>query len=79
LRERYLKTNTKKEKNQILENVGYNTGVARKYFIRKIQPGLALRPKPRRESKQTSINSAFVVTSNDVNSNPLLRYYNWLS
>jgi hypothetical protein len=53
LRERYLKAKAKKEKTQILDEYCRNTGQARKYVIRKIQPGVDLRPKPRRKRKQT--------------------------
>jgi len=53
LRERYLRTKTRKEKGQILDEYCHNTGQARKYVIRKIQSGLGLRPKPRRKRKQT--------------------------
>lgn len=53
LRERYLRAKAKKEKGQILDEYCHNTGQARKYVIRKIQPGLDLRPKPRRKRKQT--------------------------
>jgi hypothetical protein len=40
LRERYLKAKAKKEKTQILDEYCHNTGQARKYVIRKIQPGI---------------------------------------
>ena len=53
LRERYLKAKSKKEKTQILDEYCRNTGQARKYVIRKIQPGVDLRPKPRKKRKQT--------------------------
>ena len=53
LRERYLRAKAKKEKGQILDEYCHNTGQARKYVIRKIQPGVDLRPKPRRKRKQT--------------------------
>ncbi len=52
LRERYLRAKAKKEKAQILDEYCRNTGQARKYVIRKIQPGVDLRPKPRRKRKQ---------------------------
>jgi hypothetical protein len=52
LRERYLRAKTRKEKGQILDEYCRNTGQARKYVIRKIQPGVDLRPKPRRKRKQ---------------------------
>ncbi len=53
LRERYMKARAKKEKTQILDEYCRNTGQARKYIIRKIQPVVDLRPKPRRKRKQT--------------------------
>jgi hypothetical protein len=53
LRERYLRTRAKKEKAEILDEYCRNTGQSRKYVIRKIQPGIDLRPKPRRKRKQT--------------------------
>jgi len=53
LRERYLRAKAKKEKVQILDEYCCNTGQARKYVIRKIQPGVDLRPKPRKKRKQT--------------------------
>jgi hypothetical protein len=53
LRERYLGAKAKKEKSQILDEYCHNTGQARKYVIRKIQPGIDLRPKQRRKRKQT--------------------------
>jgi len=52
LRERYLRVMAKKEKAEILDEYCRNTGQARKYVIRKIQPGVDLRPKPRRKGKQ---------------------------
>jgi len=52
LRERYLRARAKKEKAEILDEYCRNTGQARKYVIRKIQPGVDLRPKPRRKRKQ---------------------------
>ena len=48
LRERYLKASTRKEKPQLLDEYCGNTGQARKYVIRKIQPRLDLRPKQRK-------------------------------
>ncbi len=51
--ERYLKAITKKEKAQILDEYCCNTGQARKYVIRKIQPVVGLRPKQRKKRKQT--------------------------
>jgi len=48
LRERYLRAKVRKENGRILDEYCRNTGQARKYFIRKIQPGINLRPKPRR-------------------------------
>jgi len=53
LREKYLKAKTKKEKSLILDEYCGNTGQARKYVIRKIQPGVDLRLKPRKKRKQT--------------------------
>jgi hypothetical protein len=53
LREKYLKVRTKKEKSLILDEYCGNTGQARKYAIRKIQPGVDLRPKTRKKRKQT--------------------------
>lgn len=53
LSERYLRAKAKKEKSQILDEYCHNTGLARKYVIRKMQPGVDLRPKPRRRRKQT--------------------------
>ena len=53
LSERYLRAKAKKEKSQILDEYCRNTGQARKYVIRKIQPGVDLRPKQRRKRKQT--------------------------
>jgi len=52
LRERYLNAKAKKEKAQILDEYCRNTGQARKYVIRKIQPGVDLMPKPRKKRKQ---------------------------
>ncbi len=51
LRERYIKA--KKEKTQILDEYCRNTGQGRKYVIRKIQPGVDLRPKQKKKRKQT--------------------------
>jgi hypothetical protein len=53
LRGRYLKARTKKEKTQVLDEYCCNTGQARKYVIRKIQPGVDLKPKQRKKRKQT--------------------------
>ena len=53
LRERYLKVKSKKEKTQILNEYCYNTSQARKYVIRKIQPGVDLRPRQRKKRKET--------------------------
>ncbi|MDP2969293.1 MAG: hypothetical protein Q8P64_08835, partial [Deltaproteobacteria bacterium] len=53
LSERYRRAKAKKEKSQILDEYCHNTGQVRKYVIRKIQPGIDLRPKPRRKRKQT--------------------------
>ncbi len=52
LRERYSKAKTKWEKSQILDEYCRNTGQARKYAIRKIQPGVNLGPKVRRKRKE---------------------------
>ena len=52
LRERYLRAKAREERGQILDEYCRNTGQARKYVIRKIQPGVDLRPKPRRKRKQ---------------------------
>ena len=52
LRERYLKAKSKKVKSQILDEYCLNTGQARKYVIRKIQPGIDLRPKQRKKRKE---------------------------
>jgi hypothetical protein len=52
LRERYLKARNKKAKSQILDEYCLNTGQARKYVIRKIQPGIDLRPKRRKKRKE---------------------------
>jgi hypothetical protein len=53
LREKYLKARTKKDKSLILDEYCGNTGQARKYVIRKIQPGVDLRPKQRKRRKET--------------------------
>ncbi len=53
LRERSLKAKAKKEKAQIIDEYCRNTGQARKYVIRKIQPAVDLRPKQREKRKQT--------------------------
>ena len=52
LRERYLEAATKKERTRILDEYCGNTGQARKYVIKKIQPGVDLRPKQRKKRKQ---------------------------
>ena len=49
LRERYLKARTRKEKSWILDEYCCNTGQARKYVIRKIQPRVDLRPNQRKK------------------------------
>jgi len=49
LRDKYLKSKTRKEKTQILDEYCNNTGQARKYVIRKIQPGVELNPKQRKK------------------------------
>jgi len=53
LRERYLKVRTRKEKSRILDEYCSNTGQARKYIIRKIQPGVDLRPRQRKKRQET--------------------------
>jgi len=53
LRERYLEAETRKEKTWVLDEYCCNTGQARKYVIRKIQPGVDLRPQQRKKKKQT--------------------------
>ena len=53
LRERYLKVRTRKEKSRILDEYCSNTGQARKYVIRKIQPGVDLRPRQRKKRQET--------------------------
>lgn len=53
LRERYLEAETKKEKIRILDEYCCNTGQARKYVIRKMQPGVDLRPKQRKKREET--------------------------
>jgi len=45
LREKYLNAKAKKENVQILDKYCRNTGQARKYVIRNIQPGVELSPK----------------------------------
>lgn len=52
LRERYLKTKSKKGKGKILDEYCQNTGQNRKYVIQKIQPGVRLEPKPRKKRKE---------------------------
>lgn len=51
LRERYLKTKSKKEKGEILDEYCENTHQNRKYVIRLIQPRVNLEPKPRKKRK----------------------------
>ena len=53
LRERYLKARTRKEKSRILDEYCSNTGQARKYVIRKIGPGVDLRPRQRKKRQET--------------------------
>lgn len=53
LRERYLKAGTRKEKSRILDEYCSNTGQARKYVIRKIGPGVDLRPRQRKKRQET--------------------------
>ena len=52
LRERYLEAITRKEKSWILDEYCANTGQVRKYVIRKIQPGVDLKPKQRKKRKE---------------------------
>lgn len=52
LRERYLKTKSKKEKGKILDEYCKNTGQNRKYVIRKIRPMVSLDVKPRKKRKE---------------------------
>jgi hypothetical protein len=52
LGEKYLKAKTRKEKSQILDEYCGNTGQARKYVIRKIQPGVELKPRQRKKRKE---------------------------
>ena len=54
LRERYLKARTRKEKSWILDEYCCNTGQARKYVIRKIQPRVDLRPRQRKKRNVVS-------------------------
>lgn len=51
LRERYLKTKSKKEKSKILDEYCKNTGQNRKYVIRKMRSRVNLEPKPKRKRK----------------------------
>ena len=53
LRGKYLKARTRKEKSLILDEYCGNTAQARKYVIRKIQPGVVLRLKQRKKRKET--------------------------
>ena len=53
LRETYLKAKTRKEKSCILDEYCGNTGQARKYVIRKIQPGVELGPRQRKKRKES--------------------------
>jgi len=53
LRERYLKVGNRKEKSRILDEYCSNTGQARKYVIRKIGPGIDLRPRQRKKRQET--------------------------
>jgi len=52
LREKYLQAKTRQEKSLILDEYCGNTGQARKYIIRKIQPGVNVEPKVRRSWKE---------------------------
>ncbi len=51
LRERYLKASIRKEKPQLLDEYCGNTGQARKYVTRKMQPGVDLRSKQKKKGK----------------------------
>ena len=53
LRGRYLKARTRKEKSWILDEYCSNTGQARKYVIRKMQPGVDLRLRQRKKRQET--------------------------
>ena len=53
LRERYLKARTRKEKSRILDEYCSNTGQARKYVTRKMEPGVDLRTRQRKKRKET--------------------------
>ena len=53
LKERYLKVRTRKGKSRILDEYCSNTGQARKYVIRKIGPGVDLRPRQRKKRQET--------------------------
>jgi hypothetical protein len=53
LRGRYLKASTREEKSRILDEYCCNTGQARKYVIRRIQPGVDLRPRQRKKRRET--------------------------
>lgn len=55
LQERYLKTRTKKEKTQILDEYCCNTGQSRKYIIKKIRK-TDLRPKQREKNMMARLN-----------------------
>ena len=52
LRVRYLKAKARTEKSQILDEYCANTGQTRKYVIRKIQPGVELKPKQRKKRRE---------------------------
>ena len=47
-----MKAKTKKEKSRILDEYCGNTGQVRKYVIRRIQPGVDLRPKQRKKREE---------------------------
>lgn len=53
LRGRYIKARTKKRKSLILDEYCGNTGQARKYVIRRIQPWVELKPKRRKKRRET--------------------------
>ena len=52
LRARYLKAKGRKEKSRILDEYCNNTGQARKYATRKMQPRMELKPKQRKRRKE---------------------------
>jgi len=52
LRGKYLRSKTRKEKSQILDEYCGDTGQARKYVIKKAQPGVELKPRQRKKRKE---------------------------